>query len=192
MTIEQKSAKAIYAQAWRKANREHIKLYNAKRRASETPEQKAEHAPRMKAWRKANPEKAKATKRKYYASPKGKLQKRKEDDNFILSGGRAKAELKRALFPISEARKQARFIYGVKKRSGCKNLSELDIFVLQEARLLCKLRETLLGTKWDIDHIIPVSRGGTSVYTNLQVVPSMWNKSKSNRHTECYFGNKGV
>jgi 5-methylcytosine-specific restriction endonuclease McrA len=157
-----------------------------------TIEKKARHLEQVKAWRKANPERCKTAKQKYYASPKGKLLKRKENDNFILSGGRAKAELKRALLPISEARKQARFIYAVKKRSGCKDLSELDIFVLKEARLLCKLRETLLGTKWDIDHIIPVSRGGTSVYTNLQVVPSMWNKSKSNRHTEYYFGNKGV
>ena len=153
-------------------------------------EGKAKQREAIRRWQKANPEKVKAAKQRYYSSEKGKLQKRKEDAAYVLAGGRAKAEEKRASFPLSEARKQSRVAYKIKVRGLSKGLPVFDAFVLSEAVALCKLREQMLGTKWDVDHIVPVSKGGTSVYTNLQVVPALWNKRKSNLHTERFFGNK--
>jgi len=66
-------------------------------------------------------------------------------------------------------------------------LSELDWFVLLEAQRLSKLRENMLGTKWHVDHIIPVSLGGTNEYTNIQVVPAAWNLKKGNRNSDRFF-----
>ena len=141
----------------------------------------------FRAWRAANPEKVKLAKQKYYASEKGKAQKRKEETAYVESGGRAAAELRRAVKPLSEPRKNARLKYAVVKRTADKNLSELDIFVLSEAISLAKLREKMLGIKWHVDHIIPVSKGGASNYDNIQVVPALWNRQKSNKHTGMFF-----
>lgn len=75
-----------------------------------------------------------------------------------------------------------------KKRALLQNLSELDYFVVHEAANLCALRSRVLGGIWEIDHIIPVSLGGKTEHTNLQVVPKSWNASKGNRHTQRLFG----
>ena len=44
------------------------------------------------------------------------------------------------------------------------------------------------GYVWSIDHIIPISMGGTNAIDNLEVVPLSWNQSKGNRSTESYWG----
>ena len=73
-----------------------------------------------------------------------------------------------------------------------KHLDDFDRFCIIEARSLCKLRESLTGIKWHIDHIVPVSKGGSSGCHNLQVVPAKWNQSKSNKHTNLYFTKQEV
>ena len=69
-----------------------------------------------------------------------------------------------------------------------KEMSPFDIFVFNEAYNIRVIREKLFKTKWNIDHIIPVTKGGTNIYTNIQVVPATWNFRKSNIHTEKFFG----
>jgi len=160
----------------------------------------------IRRWQKANPEKVKAAKQRYYSSEKGKLQKRKEDASYALSGGRAEAEARRANTPLSEARLAAKVKWRkansefyaadrAMRRSLERDLSDFDRFVLHEAMVLAKLRNHLVGGKWEVDHIIPVSKGGNCIASNLQVVPKHWNQSKSNKHSERLFGsnaNKGA
>ena len=128
----------------------------------------------------------KASRRKYDQSEKGKAAKKRHDTTYALSGGRVKTEARRADKPLSEARKLYRNTYQLMRRSNERNLNELDSFVLREAVSLTKLREKLLGNKWHVDHIIPVSKGGTSEAFNVQVVPALWNRRKSNKHTSRY------
>ena len=151
-------------------------------------EKKASDAAKAKRWRDKNPEAAKAAKQRYYASEKGKAQKRKEEVAYALSGGREKAEARRKEQPLSEARKQARLRYQLMRRSGKKVLDPFDAWVLREAVLLTKLRKQVCGWEWHVDHIIPVSKGGSCTHDNLQVVPAKWNQSKSNKHSERLFG----
>jgi hypothetical protein len=148
------------------------------------------HKIKIYAWKKQNPENVKAIKNRYYSSPKGKLQKKKEELSYVKTGGRGKSEARRSQKPISEARKIVRVKYAMLKRSADKHLSELDIFVMSEAIVLAKLRKKLLGTKWHVDHIIPISKGGNNKYDNIQVVPALWNRQKSNKHQEHFFKRK--
>jgi len=135
-------------------------------------------------------ERQKEQRRKYDASEKGKAAKRRHEEAYKASGGRAKAESRRASKPLSEARKAYRYKYQLMRRSNERNLNEFDAFVLDEAIALVKLRQKLLNIEWHVDHIVPVSKGGTSNAFNIQVVPGVWNRRKSNAHTERFFGSK--
>lgn len=73
-----------------------------------------------------------------------------------------------------------------------KVLTPFDKFCFLEAIELCKHREVLTKIKWHIDHIVPISKGGSSGYNNIQVVPAKWNQSKSNRNTNLYFTKQEV
>lgn len=150
-------------------------------------ERKVRNAEKSKRWRVKNPDAAKAAKQRYYASEKGKAQKRKEDAAYEASGGRRLAEIRRAEKPVSEARKEARLRYQLMRRTGEKTLDEFDSWVLKEAVHLTRLRNKLCGGRWHVDHIIPVSKGGLCSHDNLQVVPASWNQSKSNKHTHRFF-----
>lgn len=46
-----------------------------------------------------------------------------------------------------------------------------------------------LGIKFNVDHIVPLSVGGTHHPSNLQVVPAKWNQSKHNRNSERWLPN---
>ena len=136
--------------------------------------------------------------RRKYEVEKGKSAKRRHEAAYKASGGRAKAEQRRSEKPVSPARKIARLKWAKAnkdyftasrsfRRSLIQELSDFDRFVLLEAVSLARLREQIVGGQWHVDHIIPVSKGGTSRATNLQVVPAEWNRRKSNVHTNRFF-----
>jgi len=142
----------------------------------------------------------KESRRKYEASEKGKAAKKRHEAAYKASGGREKAEERRSQKPITQDRKSARIRWAKAnqeyftanrafRRSLERNLSELDRFVLIEAVFLAKLREKMVGGSWHVDHIIPISKGGTNASNNLQVVPAAWNRRKSNVHTQRFFNN---
>jgi hypothetical protein len=140
----------------------------------------------------------KASRLKYEQSEKGRAAKKRHEATYAASGGRAITESRRAEKPVSEARKAARKRWSEancdywtaqqsKRRTLSRELSVDEFWVLQEAVLLARMREKIVGGKWHVDHIIPVSKGGTSEPSNLQVVPADWNRKKSNKHSERFF-----
>jgi 5-methylcytosine-specific restriction endonuclease McrA len=138
-------------------------------------------------YRRNNPKKIHAIKAKYYASEKGKAAKRREDEAYRRSGGRAKVEAKRLALPLTDARAAAKLKNQAQRRAG-KVTDELSLFVLSEAYKLAKERKRTTGIDWEVDHIKPVACGGTNTYSNLQVVPWIWNRQKSHLRTEKFFG----
>lgn len=117
----------------------------------------------------------------------------------MLSGKRALVEAVRAKKPVSAARKNAKSRWAknntaythaqtLKRRAEVRALPIFDFWVLQEAVLLARQREQLLGTKWHVDHIVPIAKGGTSEHHNIQVVPAVWNRRKSDKHAKRFFG----
>lgn len=175
--------------------------YRAKKKAEgaySTPEYRKQMAERVANYRLEHPEATKAAKQRYYASAKGKASKRREEAAYRASGGRAAAEARRAEKPVSDARLAARKRWAEanrdyftaqrsKRRTLEKSLSADDFWVLQEAVTLARMREKVVGGRWHVDHIVPVSKGGTSEPSNLQVVPAAWNRIKSNKHSERFF-----
>lgn len=162
-------------------------------------ERRAYNAEKARRWYANNKDRAREAKRRYYATDAGKAQKRKEDAAYVASGGRAKQEAKRAVTPLSEARRAARIKWAKNnqayftamrayRRTLEKALDPFEFWVMQEAVELARLRERVVGGLWHVDHIIPVSKGGDSCPDNLQVVPAAWNRRKSNVHAERFFG----
>jgi len=121
--------------------------------------------------------------RRYYIRHKKEILDRQKRKPVSTARKKAKQRWERSLRGRSY-RAQQRY----KRRSLNKNLTELDIFVLREAYKLAKLREANSTIKWNVDHIIAVSRGGTNRYDNIQVVPEIWNKRKFNKHSKIFFG----
>lgn len=162
-------------------------------------EKRAYNTEKCRRWREKNKEQVREIKRCYSATEHGKAQKRKEESAYVASGGRAAAEARRASKPVSDARKAARVKWAANnpeystamrsyRRTLEKKLNPFEFWVLQEAVSLARLRERLVGGKWHVDHIVPVSKGGDSRPDNLQVVPAAWNRRKSNVHAERFIG----
>lgn len=42
----------------------------------------------------------------------------------------------------------------------------------------CKRLYNRLGVKFEIDHIVPLDKGGWHYHLNLQVIPAVWNRRK--------------
>ena len=152
---------------------------------------------------KRNPEAIRAAKRRYYSTEKGKACKRREDAAYAASGGRAISEAARDARPLSPARRAARqkwsknnTLYWATQRALRRGMYEaLDEFgkwVMLEAQKLARLRGKMTGFPWEVDHVVPVTLGGTSEPNNLQVVPARWNKQKSNKHQRRFFGAFGA
>lgn len=125
---------------------------------------------RARKWALENPEKALEHKRKW-------RQENRDQHNAINRAWDAKnRHVKTAL----EGKRRAAKLLRTPKW-----LTQDDLFIIEEAYHLAKLRSNVLGIQYHVDHILPLQGkkvSGLHVPANLQVIPAKENLKKSNRH----------
>ena len=125
---------------------------------------------RARAWELANPEKALEKKRKW-------REENREQHNATNRAWNAKNQHVKT---AHEGKRRA-----AKMQRTPNWLTPDDLFFIEEAYHLAKLRTELTGIEWHVDHILPLQGktvSGLHVPTNLQVIPAKENLKKSNRH----------
>ena len=105
-----------------------------------------------------------------------------------------------------EEKKEAKRLYDIKyraeNRDKCNALTAkyrarkfgATIYMTKEDRAkinslyaIAKDATKLFGYTWEVDHIVPLAKGGLHKLSNLQVVPMAWNRSKGDRNCATYW-----
>ena len=154
-----------YMKAYYEANKEKLKAQNKAYRGANRDKQKA--------YREANKERKKAYHKAWYHTNKDRANANKK----------AWKEKNRGKVCTIEANRRA-----LQFRATIR-LTELDKFVIDEMYDLAQRRTKQTGFAWEVDHIIPLTKGGLHKPTNLQVVPASWNRAKGNRSEDKYNDN---
>ena len=123
-----------------------------------------------RAWELANPEKAREKKRRWREANREQHNAANRDWNSRNQHVKTALEGKRRAAKLLRTPKW---------------LTADDLFMIEEAYHLAKLRTELLGIQYHVDHILPLQGkkvSGLHVPANLQVIPAKENLKKSNRH----------
>ena len=167
------------AKLWRINNIEKSRSYTNK--YAEKNREKKREADKARYW--ANPELSRQKSKQKYLQRVDKIKDsqkkwREANKNKVRAWGRAWCQLNKEKYALRAEHRRKLKIF----------MTELDVLAMKEAALLCELRGQVTGFLWQIDHITPLSKGGTHAAENLQVVPAKWNAAKRDRHSEKYFG----
>lgn len=146
-------------------------LENAKRLRKEWYERNKELTKeRARAWELANPEKAAAKKEKW------RKENRKKHNAINRAWNFKNKHIKAAL----EGKRRAAQLQRTPKW-----LTDIDLWIMEEAYHLAQSRTNLFCFPWHVDHIIPLQGknvSGLHVPSNLRVIPGSENTKKSNKY----------
>ena len=166
---------AATKKAYALANKEKIKAYKIAN--------KEKIAAKEKAWRLANKEKVEAWK----LANKEKLNAKSKA--WVLANKEKVAAIQKAWRLANKEKVEALN----SKRRALRLNAEAKMTKAEKENYanLVKIRDDatkLFGYAWSIEHIIPLTKGGTNAIDNLEVTPLSWNISKGNRSSELFWG----
>lgn len=159
--------------------RSRIRRKRHREKYAETEEYKTKAVKRTRAWREKYPDRVKAANEAWRAAHPGASiegAKRYRERN---PDARRKYNEKRPGYEAAQAAKRR-----AQKRRATPTWADLSAIEALYRAAINKSRET--GVQWDVDHIVPLKGKfvcGLHVCANLQLLPSVENRSKSNRFT---------
>lgn len=158
-----------------------MKKSNAADRYKFCQDNKKKVAAGHKKWREANPEKARDNLRSWRS-------KNKEKDLMTAREWRKNNPSKVKLMYENKKKDMAKFrldgrVRRAKRRSLLLNQLHPDHDASIEKTLVaqCQSLHKRLGIKFEIDHIVPITKGGWHHHTNLHVIPMTLNRRKHNK-----------
>jgi len=154
-----------YTKKWRNLNLEKSKYIND----SWYQENKEKHSKVMKEWNNANPNYMK----EWYSKNKEEFNKNKRERWNNDLAFRLKSNIRTRIYKSikNKSNKSLELL-------GC-NIKEYFIYL--ESKFTPEMNWDNYGNYWEIDHIIPLSKGGSFHFTNTQPLTINENRSKGNR-----------
>ena len=130
---------------------------------------------KRKEYREANSEINKAYQKKYYQKNKKRINEYKK--NFFEKNPEAKMTQKQRIQISREIKKGINFMISTIKHLDC-TFSQYSEYL--ESKFNENMSWENYGEYWEIDHIIPLSKGGSFHYTNTQPLSVEKNRKKKN------------
>ena len=78
--------------------------------------------------------------------------------------------------------------YRARKFGATVYMTKKDKAKIAELYTIAKDATKLFGYNWEVDHIVPLNKAGLHKLSNLQVVPTSWNRAKRDRNSDVYWG----
>jgi len=213
MTVEErKAANKAYHAKYRAENKEKISA----RTIAWYEKNKEERKLKNKAWRDANKDVISGYGVKYYNENKEKISVRRNDyaikyraenkERLNIASNKYKEENKAELAKYRSENKEkialiakkykeenkdkvnaATALRRAKKFGATVYMTKEDKAKIEELYTIARDATKLFGYDWEVDHIVPLARGGLHKLTNLQVVPGSWNAAKRDRNCDTYW-----
>lgn len=153
---------------------------------------------KAKQWAKDNPEKRREACRRYHAASRDVRQawyaaNRSEVLEKTKKWAKSNPEKRREI--LRRWRKKNRAYMAAKQqeykaRKKAAVPPDACLATIEKIYVLCSElnRRSKRRGGWEVDHTVPLSRGGSHHPDNLQVVPAKWNRSKCARHADRWPG----
>jgi len=182
-----------------------------KKRAKELYDQNRDHILSVKAaWRVANPEKAKAIKIRCRSNPEYREREKISHKKWLVNNTEKvikktaeynanpenKERMKKIHAAWYKAHPEARSTYEQNRKARKKNVSGSftagDIRVMMKRqKKKCVICQVNISDKYHIDHIMPLTLGGSNAPGNLQLLCPTCNMSKYKKHPIAFMQSRG-
>lgn len=211
------ACKKVTLNKWREKNAENISEYNKKYRLEHLDVTKANQkkyrdenkeirkaqfskwaknntdalAKKNKEWKKANPDKVKITAKKWRLSNQGKERAWKEEYYKENSERLKNAATKWRLENPEKRKVYTNNRRKLVKENGGTLSSDISLKLLKIQKGLCACCRKPLGREYHLDHIMPLSLGGSNTDDNMQLLTAKCNMQKHAKHPIDFMQSRG-